>query len=124
MEAQKLYKHKYFGNNVKALETIEDREGNFCEVWDFVKEKIVYVDTFQYTEMDGDVARCYETSNIENHSPVKPEKVLDLLKNNLKICASEDTAHVGYTKEEEKVIREFSEMVLANIKSYENGYED
>ncbi len=52
------------------------------------------------------------------------ERVLELLKANLKISASKDTSHFGYSKVEEKAIREFAETVLADIESYENGYED
>lgn len=55
---------------------------------------------------------------------VSAERVLELLKANLKISASVDTAHAGYSEIEEKAIREFAETVLADIEAYENGYED
>lgn len=71
MQAQKLYKHKYLGNDVKALETVEDQEGLYCKVWDFKKEKVVYVETTNYVEVNEDVSSCYDTSNIEIHSPMK-----------------------------------------------------
>lgn len=51
-------------------------------------------------------------------------RVLELIRANLTMSADEGTAHFGYTDDEANVIREFAECLLADIKSYENGYED
>ncbi len=55
---------------------------------------------------------------------VAAERVLELIKVNLKFSSSEDTSHFGYSDVEEKAIREFAKTLLEDIESYENGYED
>jgi hypothetical protein len=55
---------------------------------------------------------------------VNAERVLELIKTHLKVFADEGTAHFGYTRDENIVIREFAQTVLEDIESYENGYED
>lgn len=64
---QKLYVSKNLGNDVKALETV--REG-FCKVWNFKTETIQYVDVADYKEMTEEIAKCYETANIEGLKPL------------------------------------------------------
>ncbi|UTW69891.1 hypothetical protein KHA80_03125 [Anaerobacillus sp. HL2] len=74
----------------------------------------------------GLLRRYLVALRIEEHGngKVSAERVLELLKANLKTSASEDTAHCGYSEIEQTAIREFAECVLADIEAYENGYED
>ena len=76
---QKLYVSKTFGSDVKALETVSE---GMCKVWNFKKEKVEYVDVDLYREMDEDVARCYESADLEVHTPklgaVRKKKDLNL----------------------------------------------
>jgi excisionase family DNA binding protein len=65
-----------------------------------------------------------DKTKLEENRMVTAERVLELIKAHLKVSAGEGTAHLGYTKEENSVIREFAQTVLEDLESYENGYED